>query len=80
MASTQPERTFRPTGAAEELLKTAILELGISARAYDEILKVSRMIANMEGAEIIGAPYIRSGRRPLPGKESVGGSGRCFYR
>lgn len=34
---------------AEELLKTAILELGISARAYDSILKISRVVADMDG-------------------------------
>ncbi len=43
---------------AEELLKTAILELGISARAYDKILKISRTIADMEGAETINVEHI----------------------
>jgi len=43
---------------AEELLKLAILELGISARAYDKILKVSRTIADMDGKDIIEAHHI----------------------
>ena len=43
---------------SEELLKLAILELGISARAYDKILKVSRTIADLEGKEIIEAHHI----------------------
>lgn len=43
---------------AQELLKTAILELGISARAYDKILKLSRTIADMEFSDIIGAQHI----------------------
>jgi len=42
----------------EELLKTAILELGISARAYDKILKVSRTIADLEEKETIEASHI----------------------
>ena len=43
---------------SEELLKLAILELGISARAYDKILKVSRTIADLDGKEIIKAHHI----------------------
>jgi len=43
---------------AEELLKMAILELGISARAYDKILKVSRTIADLEEKENIEAGHI----------------------
>jgi magnesium chelatase family protein len=43
---------------SEELLKLAILELGISARAYDKILKVSRTIADLDGKDIIQAHHI----------------------
>jgi magnesium chelatase family protein len=43
---------------SEELLKLAILELGISARAYDKILKVSRTIADLDGKETIEAHHI----------------------
>jgi magnesium chelatase family protein len=43
---------------AGELLKTAILELGISARAYDKILKISRTIADMDDSETIESHHI----------------------
>jgi len=43
---------------AEELLKLAILELGISARAYDKILRVSRTIADLDGKDMIEAHHI----------------------
>ncbi|MCH9008106.1 YifB family Mg chelatase-like AAA ATPase [candidate division KSB1 bacterium] len=41
-----------------ELLKMAITKLGLSARAYDRILKVSRTIADMEGSEEIKPVYV----------------------
>ena len=43
---------------AKELLKAAIHNLGISARAYNRILKVSRTIPDLAGTEIIQAEHI----------------------
>lgn len=44
--------------SSKSLLKTAMDRLNFSARAYDRILKVSRTIADIEGAEHIQSAHI----------------------
>jgi magnesium chelatase family protein len=43
---------------AEDILKSAIVHLKLSARAYDKVLKVARTIADLEGSENIRAQHV----------------------
>jgi magnesium chelatase family protein len=43
---------------SQNLLKTSIEKLGLSARAYERILKVSRTIADLDEKENIGLSHI----------------------
>lgn len=42
----------------KQLLKTAMDELGLSARAHDRILRVARTVADLEGGECIKAAHV----------------------
>ena len=44
--------------AGQELLKIAMSKLGLSARAYDKILKVSRTIADLSFEENIKTDHL----------------------
>lgn len=46
------------TPAADRLMENAFARLGLSARAYDRILKVSRTIADLAGAQTIDAVHL----------------------
>jgi len=42
----------------QELLKNSVNELGLSARAHDKVLRVSRTIADMDNSEHILASHL----------------------
>ena len=44
--------------ATKELLKNAMAEYNLSARAYDRILKVARTIADLAGSEKISSDHV----------------------
>lgn len=53
MGSKEVRAYCKLDSTGEELLKMAMTKLGLSARAYDRILKVSRTIADLENSENI---------------------------
>ena len=44
--------------AAQTLLKAAVQQLHLSARAFHRTLKLARTIADLAGAEVIGAAHV----------------------
>ncbi|MGB2822713.1 MAG: YifB family Mg chelatase-like AAA ATPase, partial [Phycisphaerae bacterium] len=58
MTTRQVRRFCKLDGAGEVLLKQAMTELGLSARAHDKVLRISRTIADLEAAENIEAHHL----------------------
>ncbi len=58
MTPAQTREFCTPTPDAVRLLETAFNKLGLSARAYDKVLRLSRTIADLEGSEIIDTSHV----------------------
>jgi magnesium chelatase family protein len=58
MASRQVRKFCTLDEAGESILKQAMHEMGLSARAHDKVLRVSRTLADLEGCEIISAAHV----------------------
>ncbi len=57
--TTRQVRAFcRMDGAGESLLRSAVARLGLSARAFDRVLKLARTIADLAGCESIQAAHV----------------------
>ena len=48
----------QPSVGSKKLLENAMSRMGLSARAYDRILKVARTIADLDGADSIDTPHV----------------------
>ncbi len=59
MSSREVRRHCRMDQEIGEILRTAVERLGLSARGCHRVLKLARTIADLAGAEEIGAPQVR---------------------
>jgi magnesium chelatase family protein len=58
MTAKQLKQHSQLTAESNELIRVAMSELNLSARAYDRILKVSRTVADLEGATEISPEHV----------------------
>jgi len=65
-------RKFCPLDeATRSLVKTAMQQLQLSARAYHRVLKLARTIADLAGADNILAPHLAEALQYRPGMSAV---------
>jgi magnesium chelatase family protein len=58
MGSREIKEFCTPTEDVKNLLRVAIQQLSLSARAYDRILKVARTVADLAGSPTIQVPHV----------------------
>ena len=58
LAGVELDRLCQPDAAAEKLLRSAMARLAWSARSYHRVLRVARTIADLGGAERVGAAQV----------------------
>ena len=58
LATREIERWCKPETAAEGLLRRAIAQLNLSARAYHRVLKLARTIADLARSEAIALTHV----------------------
>ena len=58
MGTRQIKQHCKLNEESQELIRVAMTELNLSARAYDRILKVSRTVADLQGSNDISAEHV----------------------
>ena len=58
MTAAQVREFCTPTPAAQALLQQAFDRLGLSARAYDKLLKLARTVADLAGDDAVAEPHV----------------------
>ena len=58
MGHGQIKKMVRLEDRAVKLVESAFAKLGLSARAYDRLLRVSRTIADLEGSETVKPEHV----------------------
>jgi magnesium chelatase family protein len=67
----ESERQCPADAAATSLLKSAIARLGLSARAYHRVLRLSRTIADLAGEATLGAAHVAEAVQYRRGERTV---------
>jgi magnesium chelatase family protein len=58
MSAREVRRWCRSSAEADALLREAVARLGLSARAYHRVLKIGRTVADLAGADEVGADHV----------------------
>ncbi len=58
MTSRQIRQFCKLSDECQELLRNSVNEMGLSARAHDKVLRVSRTIADLDKSEDIQASHL----------------------
>ena len=58
MTSREIREHCRLEAPAAELLRAAVADLGLSARAHDKVLRVARTIADLDATDVIGCAHV----------------------
>lgn len=63
----------------QSLMRAAMSQLNLSARAYHRLLKLARIIADLAGSEEIQSPHLAEALHLRSSKDHVGVNGQVVY-